>query len=327
MNLRNRAHNVRLSQAPEVLAVVGTGTIACGLALCAAESGIEVTVWARSGESADREGGRLYPTAGVTVTTELPELSAATLVVEAIVEEIEPKTKLLRELDEILPATSLLATTTSALSVSELGAASGRPARFFGLHVFNPVSKMRLVELCFPTGCEDETRRRAFAFCERIGKRRGGARRDRVRREPPAVPLPLRRGAPARADGDGARSDRRLHEARRSHPMGPLELLDLVGLDVAESIGDALYAETGEAGHLPPGRIKAMVATGSWAGSPAPAFTSTAIVGRGLPSAPARLLGRLPPGRFARGRPALSSGRTCPRSRPPRLSLAPRPAR
>jgi 3-hydroxybutyryl-CoA dehydrogenase len=252
----------RPSESPEVLAVVGTGTIACGLALCAAESGFQVTVWARSGESADRARAALSG-AGVTVTTELPELSAATLAVEAIVEEIEPKTALLRSLDGVLPEASMLATTTSALNVSDLGTASGRPARFFGLHVFNPVPKMKLVELCFPSGCQDETQRRAHAFCEAL---------DKVAVEVPdetgfvvnrllfpylfdAVRLLERAGIEPEAVDDCMK-----HGA--SHPMGPLELLDLVGLDVAEAIGDALYAETGEAGHLPPGRIKALVAGG-----------------------------------------------------------------
>jgi 3-hydroxybutyryl-CoA dehydrogenase len=247
---------------PERMAVLGSGTIACGLALCAAESGLDVTVWARSAESA--EGARASLSGGsVAVTTELSELSAATLAIEAIVEETRPKKQLLRSLDEILPGSSLLATTTSALSVTELGLASGRPTRFFGLHVFNPVPKMKLVELCFPPGCEDDTMRRAHAFCEAIGKRpvevpdETGFVVNRLLFPYlfDAVRLLERTGMdPAAIDAcmkDGA-----------SHPMGPLELLDLVGLDVAESIGEALYAETGDAAHLPPGRIKAMVANG-----------------------------------------------------------------
>jgi 3-hydroxybutyryl-CoA dehydrogenase len=246
----------------ERLAVLGSGTIACGLALCAAERGFEVTIWARSAESADRARASL-PETRAAFTTDLSEVSGATLAVEAIVEDADAKRDLLRSLGKILPETSLLATTTSALSVSELGAASGRPARFFGLHVFNPVSKMELVELCFPRSCEEETRQRARGFCEAIGKRPVevpdetgfvvnrllfpylfDAMRllERTGMEPAEIDACMKLGA--------------------SHPMGPLELLDLVGLDVAESIGDALYAESEEAGHRPPGRIKALVAEG-----------------------------------------------------------------
>jgi 3-hydroxybutyryl-CoA dehydrogenase len=246
----------------ERLAVLGTGTIACGLALCAAEKGVEVMVWARSEESADRARASLSD-CPARVATELSELSTATLVVEAIVEEADPKVKLLRSLDEVLPESSMLATTTSALSVSELAAVSGRPTRFFGLHVFNPVPKMKLVELCFPPGCEDETRRQAHAFCEAIGKR--------------AVEVPDETGFVVnrllfpylfdavrlleRTGMDPAEIDACM-KLGASHPMGPLELLDLVGLDVAESIGEALHAESKNASHRPPGRIKALVSEG-----------------------------------------------------------------
>lgn len=250
------------SERGERLAVLGTGTIACGLARCAAESGVEVTVWARSQESADRARAAMSEAPPV-VTTELSDLAAATLAVEAIVEEPTPKTEILGSLGAILPEASLLATTTSALSVSGLAAASGRPGRFFGLHVFNPVPRMKLVELCFPPECEDDTRRRAHAFCHAIGKRavevpdETGFVVNRLLFPYlfDAVRLLERTGMePAEVDA--------CMKLGASHPMGPLELLDLVGLDVAESIGEALHADSGEAGHRPPGRIKALVAEG-----------------------------------------------------------------
>jgi 3-hydroxybutyryl-CoA dehydrogenase len=250
------------SEKPERLAVLGSGTIACGLAHCAAESGLDVMVWARSAESAERVREELseVPTG---VTTDLSEVSAATLVVEAIVEDADPKTSLLRSVGEILPDTSMLATTTSALSVSELGVASGRPSRFFGLHVFNPVPKMKLVELCFPADCEKEIRQRAHAFCEAIGKR------------PVEVPdetgfvvnrllFPYLFNAVRLLERTGMQPGEidACMKLGASHPMGPLELLDLVGLDVADSIGEALYADTGDAIHRPPGRIRALVQEG-----------------------------------------------------------------
>jgi 3-hydroxyacyl-CoA dehydrogenase len=250
------------SEKPERLAVLGAGTIACGLALCAADNGLEVMIWARSAASANRARATLSE-APAAVTTELSDVSAATLVVEAIVEEADPKTNLLRALDQILPETTLLATTTSALSVFELGAASGRPTRFFGLHVFNPVSKLKLVELCFPPECDDDARRRAHAFCKAIGKQAvevpdetgfvvnrllfpylfdAVRLLERTGMEPEQIDACMKLGA--------------------SHPMGPLELLDLVGLDVAESIGEALYTDSGEEIHRPPRRIKELIAEG-----------------------------------------------------------------
>jgi 3-hydroxybutyryl-CoA dehydrogenase len=250
------------SESPERLGVLGSGTIACGLALCGVENGVEVMIWARSTESANRARSALSETP-VAVTTKLSELSAATLVVEAIVEELPAKLGLFRSLEGVLPDEALLATTTSALSVAALASATGRPGRFFGFHVFNPVPRMKLVELCFPDGCEEGTRQRAKVFCEAIGKRavvvpdETGFVVNRLLFPYlfEAVRLLERTGIePAEVDD--------CMKLGASHPMGPLELLDLVGLDVADSIGEALFADSGEAAHRPPGRIKAMVASG-----------------------------------------------------------------
>jgi 3-hydroxyacyl-CoA dehydrogenase len=199
----------------------------------------------------------------VRIVTDLTDLSGATLAVEAVREELTVKREVLEALGGTLANSAILATTTSSLGVEDLANASGRPSRFLGLHVFNPVERMPLVELCFPTAADGDTRARASAFCEAIGK---------TAVEVPdetgfvvnrllfpylfdAVRLLERTGMkPAEIDA--------CMKLGASHPMGPLELLDLVGLDIAESIGEALYADSGEPNHRPPGRIKSLVREG-----------------------------------------------------------------
>jgi 3-hydroxyacyl-CoA dehydrogenase len=234
---------------------------------------LEVLVWARSPSSEERASAAVKKLCGklerpdaaarVRTTGELPELGLATLVIEAVAEQEPVKRELLGSIGTALDEDTLIATTTSSLRVSELALASGAPERFFGLHVFNPVARMELVELCFPDEAASATRARAAAFCGALGKRA-----VEVPDEPgfvvnrllfpflfDAVRLLERTGlTPAEIDA--------CMKLGASHPMGPLELLDLVGLDVAEAIGEALYADTGDPGHRPPGRVKQLVGAG-----------------------------------------------------------------
>jgi 3-hydroxyacyl-CoA dehydrogenase len=201
--------------------------------------------------------------ARIRATGDLPELAICTLVIEAVAEREQLKRKLLASLGDTVDDDTLIATTTSSLRVSDLAQASGSPERFFGLHVFNPVVRMKLVELCFPDEAAVATRERAARLCEAIGKTV-----VEVPDEPgfvvnrllfpflfDAVRL-LERTGLSPQDIDACM------KLGASHPMGPLELLDLVGLDVAEAIGEALYADTGDPGHRPPGRIKHLVGSG-----------------------------------------------------------------
>jgi 3-hydroxybutyryl-CoA dehydrogenase len=232
-----------------------------------------VFLWARSDESAARAGSdiavacqkldRPRDVEHVRIVTDLTDLAEATLAVEAVREELAIKREVLETLGGALADSAILATTTSSLGIEELAHASGRPARFVGLHVFNPVERMPLVELCFPDEADRETRGRANAFCTAIGKTavevpdEAGFVVNRLLFPYlfDAVRLLERTGMVA-ADIDACM------KLGTSHPMGPLELLDLVGLDVADSIGEALYADSGEPGHRPPGRIKSLVREG-----------------------------------------------------------------
>src|SRR5437660_9027574 len=149
----------------EHLGIAGSGTIACGLAACAAICGVRVTLWGRSEESLERAGASLDDegaNAGdVALTGDLESLAAATVLVEAVAEDEYVKHEVLRSLAATARDEALLATTTSSLSIASLAAATESPERFFGLHVFNPVTKMKLVELCFPAAAPAVVRERA----------------------------------------------------------------------------------------------------------------------------------------------------------------------
>jgi 3-hydroxybutyryl-CoA dehydrogenase len=251
-------------------AIAGSGTIACGLA-AAASTLATVRLLARSDASAwsaeetaqslasKLEGGAPER---IKVTTDLADLAECDLAVEAIVEELDEKATLLATLGEACPQADL-ATTTSSLSIGELASRSGHAGRLFGLHVFNPVPKMELVEVCFPEGLRAGLSGRARSWCEALGKTvvivpdEAGFVVNRLLFPYlfDAVRMMERTGMTA-ADVDACMS------LGAGHPMGPLKLLDFVGLDVAQAIGDALYADSGEPAHRPPGRIVSMVGEG-----------------------------------------------------------------
>ncbi|HEV7529587.1 MAG TPA: 3-hydroxyacyl-CoA dehydrogenase NAD-binding domain-containing protein, partial [Solirubrobacteraceae bacterium] len=148
----------------ERLGIAGTGAIGCGLAAAAARHG-QVVLWARSDGSAERARetvdkvcGRLTGTVNaghVKVETDLGSLAGVTAVIEAVVEDAGAKAALWGDLRDVVAGDALLGSTTSSLSVHELAAAAGAPERFVGLHVFNPVPKMKLVELAFPAAANE----------------------------------------------------------------------------------------------------------------------------------------------------------------------------
>lgn len=248
----------------ERLGIVGSGAIACGLAATAAQHGT-VVLWARSAESAARARKTVEKTCGrmegvdpanVRIETDLSSLSEATALIEAVVEDLEHKTALWAKLREHAADGALLGSTTSSLSVQAIAGASGAPERFVGLHVFNPVPRMDLVELAFPTEATDETRQRATAMCEALGKTpivvpdTPGFVVNRLLfpylfsavdllvesgLEPEAIDTCMKLGA--------------------GHPMGPLALLDFVGLDVSQAIGNAIGTDV-------PAKVDELVAAG-----------------------------------------------------------------
>jgi 3-hydroxybutyryl-CoA dehydrogenase len=250
----------------ERVGIVGSGAIACGLAVAAAGHG-EVVLWARSEQSAQRARGSVDGICGkldgtvdaglVRIETDLGALSEATAIVEAVAEDQAVKGRVLADLAAIAGADALLASTTSSLSVTRLAAATGAPERFVGLHVFNPVPKMKLVELAFPPEATDRTRARARALCETLGK---------TAVEVPDLPgfvvnrllFPFLFSAVDFMEETGMSPEDvdTCMTLGAGHPMGPLALLDFVGLDVSVAIGEAIGAD------VPP-RLRALVAEGA----------------------------------------------------------------
>jgi 3-hydroxybutyryl-CoA dehydrogenase len=246
----------------ERLGIAGSGAIACGLAAVAAPHG-EVVLWARSELSAARAREQLRGAGGhdmapeVRVTTHLGALANASFVVEAVTEDREAKVRLYAQLREELDPDAVLATTTSSLSVGDLAAASGRPDRFVGLHVFNPVEKMALVELVHHPEAADDVRARARALCEALGK---------TAVEVPDVPgfvvnrllFPYLFSAVRLLEATDLEPEH-VDECMKlgaGHPMGPLAVLDLVGLDVAVAIAEQIDVDV-------PVRVRELVADGA----------------------------------------------------------------
>jgi 3-hydroxyacyl-CoA dehydrogenase len=222
----------------ERLGIAGTGAIGSGLARAAAPHG-DVVVWARSEESAARAAAET----GVRVVTDLADFADRTLVVECVAEHRSVKAPLLEALGQALPENTVIASTTSSLGVDDLAQLSGRVARFGILHVFNPVEKMRLVELAYPDGASYDTRARLRALCDTLGK---------IAVEVPAIPgfvvnrllFPYLFSAVRMLDyGLDPKAIDNCMRYGAGHPMGPLALLDFVGLDVAVAIGNEIGAE------------------------------------------------------------------------------------
>jgi 3-hydroxybutyryl-CoA dehydrogenase len=235
------------------LGIVGSGAIASGLARAAAEHH-EVVAWARSEASAER--ARTQTMTDALVVTDFEDLAGCNIVVEAVTEDPEIKSDIHRRLGEMLPPEALLATTTSSLSVADLARASGRPERFAALHVFNPVEKMKLVELSFPEQASAETKLEFHRLCERLQKT--------------AVEVPDAAGFVVNKllfpylfdavrllerNGIDPEAIDTCMKLGAGHPMGPLALLDFVGLDVAAAIGESIGAEV-------PDRVRELIAEG-----------------------------------------------------------------
>jgi len=237
----------------EQLGIAGSGAIATGLAVCAARVG-EPILWARSEASAERARRQIAKTcerlgddhdaSRVQIVTEFGALAGATFLVEAIAEDLALKRELLGKLRAVAGPETIFATTTSSLSVAALATASGRPQLFVGLHVFNPVAKMKLVELAYPEQATLATRERATALCEAL---------DKEAVEVPDVPgfvvnrllFPYLFSAVDFMERTGLdpQAIDTCMQLGAAHPMGPIALLDYIGLDVCVAIGDAIEAD------------------------------------------------------------------------------------
>jgi 3-hydroxybutyryl-CoA dehydrogenase len=248
--------------------IAGSGAIATGLAAVSTTTA-DTILLARSEASAWRAEERVVAACAkiegaessrLRVTTNPPDLADCDVIVEAIVEEVGPKGELLSTIAEACPDADL-ATTTSSLSIAAIAEAAGTE-KLFGLHVFNPVPRMKLVEVCFPEGAAG-AREKALAWCAALGKT--------------AVEVPDQAGFVVnrllfpylfdavrlieRTGMEAGEVDSCM-KLGAGHPMGPLALIDFVGLDVSQAIGDALYADSSDPAHKPPELMVKMAGDG-----------------------------------------------------------------
>ena len=245
--------------------IAGSGAIATGLAAVSTTTA-DTILLARSEASAWRAEEKVVAACAkiegaepsrLRVTTDPKDLADCDVIVEAIVEEVEPKAELLSTIAEACPNADL-GTTTSSLSIAAIAEAADTPG-LFALHVFNPVPRMMLIDVCSPDGAAD-SRENVLAWCAALGKTavevpdQAGFVVNRL-----LFPFLFEAVRLMERTGMEAGEIDTCMKLGAGHPMGPLALLDFVGLDVSEAIGDALYAESNEAASKPPGLLVELV--------------------------------------------------------------------
>ena len=201
----------------------------------------------------------------ISSTTRLEDLSDCDLILEAIVENLETKKETYRALDRICRSETIFCSNTSSLTIIEMAAATQRPDRFAGLHFFNPVPVMKLVEVVRTIATSDATFDAVFEFAKSLGKepiRTQDAPGFIVNRL--LVPY-LLDAVRALEEGVGTREDiDKAMELGCGHPMGPLRLLDFVGLDTTYAIAEIMFGEFREKRFAPPPLLKRMVLAGRY---------------------------------------------------------------
>jgi 3-hydroxybutyryl-CoA dehydrogenase len=262
--------------------IVGSGIMGSGLAEVAARSGYAVIVRSRTRAGAEAvvtgvtgnldrqvDKGKLEAAdrdaiiARITATHQLAHLADCDLVIESVVEDLPTKRELFSELEQIVKPEGILATNTSTLPVIEMAVATQRADRVCGIHFFNPAPMMKLVEVVRPLTASDDTIKTAMAFATTCGKDAIEVG-DRAGFVVNALLFPyLNNAVRMLENGTAGRDD--IDTAMKggcNFPMGPLALLDLVGLDTSVSILDALYAEFGDPNYAAVPTMRRMVAAG-----------------------------------------------------------------
>ena len=266
----------------KTVGVVGLGTMGAGIAQIALQAGSEVVGREVSEELNERARGRIEHFLGRAVekgklgaeerdaalarlrtTTEIEELAGCDLVIEAIVEELDAKRKLFAELDRVCSPDAILATNTSALSVTQIAEATERPDRVIGMHFFNPAPLLPLVEIVRTEQSDEAAVDAAYAWAERAGKqpvRCNDTPGFIVNR----ILIPLLNDC-VRVLDEAKVSPEDLDKAMTNGagwPMGPCALIDLIGIDIHVHASEALHGKLGEPRMGPPERLVAMQADG-----------------------------------------------------------------
>ncbi|MFH9810335.1 3-hydroxybutyryl-CoA dehydrogenase [Streptomyces olivaceus] len=268
----------------EQVGVVGCGVVGAGFAEICARADLDVLVHTTGPESAERgrlrvrhsldrlvrkemlsERERDAVTARITFSTDAKRLRDRDFVLEAVVERLAVKQEVFRVLDEVVAdADAVLASTTSSFPVMKLAAVTSSPERVLGAHLFNPVPVMELVELTgsLRTGAQALDRARSF-LSDTLGKQVITSK-DRPGFLVNALLIPYLLSAVRMVESEVASAEAvdRSMKLGCAHPMGPLELTDLIGLDVVMAVSKELYEESKEPLHAPPGLLLRMVEAG-----------------------------------------------------------------
>ncbi|HEX2051262.1 MAG TPA: 3-hydroxybutyryl-CoA dehydrogenase [Actinomycetota bacterium] len=262
--------------------IAGTGVMAAGIAHVAACAGNDVVLRGRTRGALDKARAAIEASLGaavskgkledaeaaaaldrITTTTDASEFAAADVVLEAVAESLEVKRELFMELDRCVKPEAILATTTSSLPVVDLAAATDRPDRVVGLHFFNPAPAMRLVEVVRTVATSGEAEKRATTWVRALGKRPVRCR-DRAGFIVNFLLFPyLNDAVRMHEEGYGTPAD--IDTAMKlgcAHPMGPFELIDVVGLDVTHAVLDSLHHEFRERRYAPAPLLEHMVRAG-----------------------------------------------------------------
>lgn len=269
-------------QAIETVGVIGAGTMGQGIAQVCAASGLHVVLvdiseaavqkgLAGIGNSLDRllkkdkisAADKEAALSRIQTSTQYDDLKPAQLVIEAATENLELKIKILRQLDGMLPADALIATNTSSIGITQLAAVTGRPDRFIGMHFFNPVPMMALVEVIRGLQTSDATHAAVHALAVRLGKTPVSVKNspgfvvNRI-----LVPM-INEAFFVLAEGLASAED--IDQGMKlgcNHPIGPLALADMIGLDVCLAVMNVYFAEFNDSKYRPCPLLKEMVAAG-----------------------------------------------------------------
>ncbi|EFE71466.1 3-hydroxybutyryl-CoA dehydrogenase [Streptomyces viridosporus ATCC 14672] len=265
------------------LGVVGCGLMGSGIAEVAARSGLDVLVAEATHDAAEAGRRRLTVSldrgvrrgklseeqrdqalARLSFTHDLGDMADRQFVIEAVAENRDIKTDVIRALDKAVEdSAAILATNTSSIPIIDLAVATERPAQVIGMHFFNPVPVQQLVELIPALTTTEETVERARHLTQQLGKQAIQAP-DRSGFVVNALLVPYLLSAVRMVEAGSAVPDDidRGMELGCAHPMGPLRLLDLIGLDTAQAVAESMYEEFKEPLYAPPALLRRMVAAG-----------------------------------------------------------------
>ena len=201
----------------------------------------------------------------LTFTTELGALADCDIMIEAVVEDLEMKNAMWKELDTICPPATIFASNTSSLTIAAMAAACGRPQKMLGLHFFNPVPLMKLVEVVRTITTSDETVETAFEFAKKLGKEPIRAK-DNSGFVVNLLLIPYMIDAINALESNVASVEDidKAMQLGAGYPMGPFTLLDFVGLDTTYKIAEIMFDEYREKRYAPPPLLKRMVMAGMY---------------------------------------------------------------